>query len=151
MIKRKIFYLLLLSMFGFSSSILGQEYTLSFQVIDFDTGLPLQDAQISISPCDCGGITSRSGRFSIRLPQDTYELNVSFIGYKDETRTLTLNESVILRIALEEQEEQLSEVIVRAKKIVENIESPQMGALQLDSRDLRKIPAAVGEFDVLRG
>ncbi|MBT8185444.1 MAG: TonB-dependent receptor [Eudoraea sp.] len=129
----------------------AQDYSLSFVVTDFETGLPLQDAQIAITPCNCGGITSRSGRFSISLPQGTYQISVSFIGYGEDVRTITLRENIILKIALSEQQEQLSEVIVRARTIAQNIESPQMGALQLNSRDLKKIPAAVGEYDVLRG
>ena len=136
---------------GGSWSMSAQEYSLSFVVTDFETGLPLQDAQIAITPCNCGGITSRSGRFSIGLPANTYQISVSFIGYAEDIQTITLNKSTILKIALNEQQEQLSEVIVRAKTIAQNIESPQMGALQLNSRDLKKIPAAVGEYDVLRG
>ena len=118
----------------------AQDYSISFEVVDFETGLPLEDAQIAITPCNCGGITSRSGRFSISLPRDTYQISVSFIGYGEDIRTLTLDKSIILKIALTEQQEQLSEVIVRAKNIVQNIESPQMGALQLTSRDLKKFP-----------
>lgn len=141
--------------FGFalvgSWQISAQEHSISFEVTDFDTGLPLQDAQVVITPCNCGGITSRSGRFSISLPRNTYRISVSFIGYGEDVRTITLDKSIILKISLTEQQEQLSEVIVRAKNIVQNIESPQMGALQLTTRDLKKIPAAVGEYDVLRG
>jgi len=136
---------------GGTLQIHAQDYSISFEVTDFETGLPLQDAQIAITPCNCGGITSRSGRFSISLPGDTYQISVSFIGYGEDVRTITLDQSVILKISLTEQQEQLSEVIVRAKNIVQNIESPQMGALQLTSRDLKKIPAAIGEYDVLRG
>ncbi len=147
----KIVVLSFVLVFEFFSYGQVQEYGLSFEVLDKETGLPLENAQVAITPCACGGVTSASGRFSISLPEGTYQINVSFIGYRDAIQTLQLNESVILSIELTEEQEQLSEVIVRAKRIVENLESPQMGALQLTSKDLRKIPAAIGEFDVLRG
>lgn len=127
------------------------QYAISFEVTSEDTGLALDNAQISISPCNCGGVTNGSGRFSISLPENTYIITISYIGFKNDVQTLQLNNSVILEIALKEQEEQLSEVIVRAKRHLDQVETPQMGALQLDAKDLKKIPAAIGEFDVLRG
>ncbi|WP_238718881.1 TonB-dependent receptor [Pelagihabitans pacificus] len=129
----------------------AQEYTLSFEVLAAETGLPLDDASISITPCACGGVTNSSGRFSISLPGEVYTIRVSFIGFRDYSRTVELYRNSILRIQLDEAEEQLSEVVVRAKKRLDLVETPQMGALQLDAKDLKKIPAAVGEFDVLRG
>jgi len=129
----------------------SQEYALSFEVIDLETGLPLDDAQIAITPCNCGGVTNDSGRFSINLPADTYNISISFIGYKDDVRNLVLDKGTILKVRLTEEQEQLSEVIVRAKRRLDNVETPQMGALQISAKALKKLPAAVGEFDVLRG
>ncbi|HMB62180.1 MAG TPA: TonB-dependent receptor [Eudoraea sp.] len=148
---KKIGILSFVLFFTFVSPGLGQEFGLSFEVLDKESGIPMENAQISITPCNCGGVTSAGGRFSISLPEDSYQINISFIGYRDEVRTVVLNESIILKIELEEEQEQLSEVVVRAKKIIETLESPQMGALQLTSQELKKIPAAIGEFDVLRG
>lgn len=148
--KRTFKYIAFILLLGYFSY--GQdEYTISFEVLNQETGLPLDDAQIAITPCACGGITNRSGRFSIRLPQDTYSITVSFIGFKNDIRTLELDESKIIKVEMFEAEEQLSEVIVRAKNRLENVETPQMGVLKLDAKDLKKIPAAIGEFDVLRG
>ena len=143
--------IIIVLLFGGLFSNAQEEYTLSFEVLNEETGLPLDDAQIAITPCACGGVTNRSGRFSIRLPQDRYTVTTSFIGFKDDVRTIDLDDSKILRIEMFEAEEQLSEVIVRAKQRLNIVETPQMGVLQLEARDLKKIPAAVGEFDVLRG
>ena len=48
------------------------------------------------------------------------------------------------------EEEQLSEVVLLAQKRNQNVESPQMGVLELNIRDLIKVPTALGEFDVLK-
>ncbi len=127
------------------------EFTLSFEVLVAETGLPLDDVQIAITPCACGGVTNPSGRFSINLPEGTYTATLSYIGFQNQVMTIELNKGTIITAQMEEAEEQLSEVIVRAKKRLSIVETPQMGALQLDAKDLKKIPAAVGEFDVLRG
>jgi hypothetical protein len=129
----------------------SQEFALSFEVLAATNGLPLEDAQISISPCACGGVTNTSGRFSIKLPQNNYTITVSYIGFKDHVQKLLLNKATIIKVQLDEEDQQLSEVVVRAKRILDNVESPQMGAVQLQVQDLKKIPSAVGEVDVLRG
>ena len=48
------------------------------------------------------------------------------------------------------EEQQLSEVVLLARKRNQNIESSQMGVLELNIRDLIKAPSALGEFDVLK-
>ncbi len=128
----------------------AQDYAISLEVLDQATGLPLESAEVAIQPCACGGITNPSGRFSIQLPENTYSLSISYIGYGTEVRTITLNKSLVLKVQLSEEQEQLSEVIVRAKRISDNIELPQMGALQIQTQELKKMPSGLGEVDVLR-
>jgi len=99
----------------FIVSIQAQEHTLSVQVRDLVTGLPLESAEVILQPCACGGITNTSGRFSMVLPQDKYNITITYIGYKSEVRTLDLNQSQTITVDLAEEQEQLSEVIVRAK------------------------------------
>ncbi len=129
----------------------AQDFGLTFEVVAAASGLPLEGAEIIIKPGSSGGVTDASGIYVINLPRNTYNITVSFIGFKDQFRSVQLNSSTSIKVALEEEEEQLSEVIVRAKRRSDIVETPQMGALQLDAQELKKIPAAVGEFDVLRG
>ncbi len=133
-----------------ANTLSGQEHTLSLQILDNATGLALESAEVVIQPCACGGITNASGRFNMSLPQDRYTITISYIGYRSEVRELNLNRTQFLKVELLETEEQLSEVIVRAKRINDNIELPQMGALQLGTQEIKKIPAGLGEVDVLR-
>lgn len=142
-----LFFVLLFSI----TTTWSQEQNLSLEVLDGTTGLPLENAEVSITPCACGGITDKAGKFSISLPKDSYSINITYIGFRDDFQTLVLDKTTSLKVYLFEEQEELSEVIVRAKKINENLELPQMGALQLEAKELKKIPAAIGEYDVLRG
>lgn len=126
------------------------EYRISFQITEENTGDGIENAQISITPCACGGVTDGNGSLTLELPQNTYTITVSNIGYKKYAQQVFLNREILLKIKLSEQEEQLSEVVVKAKKINDNIESPQMGIVQLKALDLKKLPTALGEFDVLK-
>ncbi len=133
------------------NSIIGQEYTLSFKVVNEKTGIPLENVAISIQPCSCGGISDKEGLFSIDLPKGKHTINSTFIGFKDHIQTIELNKDTLLYVNLYEQGEELSEVIIKAKNINDNLELPQMGVIRLKPLELKKIPSAVGEFDVLRG
>lgn len=128
----------------------AKEFKMTIKVIDDKTNKTLQNADVFLQPCDCGGITSRDGLFSIDLPENTYQIVTSFIGFEEDVRSITLNKNLAIEIRLSEKLEQLSEVIVRAKKINDNLALPQMGVLRLKTQDLKKIPAGLGEYDVLR-
>lgn len=151
MTTTRIFFMLLSMLFINWSSAQISEYELSLKVIDQRTDSPLENAQIFISLCKCGGVTDNNGFFSIKLPENTYTINVSYIGFREYSEQTVLDSDIMIEVVLSEKEEQLSEVVVRAKKVNENIESPQMGVLRLDAEEIKKLPAALGELDVLRG
>lgn len=138
-----------------ASPVYGQaqprEGTLRVQVLNAADDTPLEGVQLAIRPCSCGGITDREGRFSITLSRQTYQVEFFYLGFRGERREINLAESTELVVRMSEQAEQLSEVVLRARRIAQNLESPQMGALQLEMKEIKKIPMALGEFDVLRG
>ena len=128
-----------------------REATLSVQVLDAAGNAPLEGVQVAIRECRCGGITDRDGRYSRVLPQGSYSVEFFYLGFQGVQRQVDLRESVDLVVRMQEQAEELSEVVLRARRIAENLESPQMGALELEMQEIKKIPMAAGEFDVLRG
>ena len=145
-----ILYILFIAVFN--SSLIAQtpEYTISFQITDQYSGYDIENAQVSITPCACGGVTNRNGSLTLDLPKNNYTITVSYIGFKKYVQQLELNRDTLLEIGLTEEEQQLSEVVLRAKRVNENIESPQMGTIQIKAADLKKLPTALGEFDVLK-
>lgn len=130
----------------FTDLALAQErkFELSFQITHKSTGDFLEDVQIAIQPCNCGRVTDKNGSLTLRLPADDYHVDISFIGYQTYTRKISLSNNRLIPIQLSEQNEQLSEVIVRAKKLNDNIESPQMGIVQLEAETLKKLPTFGG-------
>ncbi|WP_406685054.1 TonB-dependent receptor [Seonamhaeicola sp. MEBiC1930] len=129
----------------------SEEYELSITVVNDQTGNPMENVNIFIEPCSCGGVTNAQGLFSTNLPQNKYQIVVTYIGFKDKLLSILLDKNISQQLRLRSNNEELSEVVVNAKKVNDNLESPQMGVVQLKAEDLVKIPAAAGEFDVLRG
>ena len=134
-----------------STSILSaQEYALTITVIDEESKNPLEGVTVLITPCECGGISNTSGIFSKRLQKGVYNLSIEYLGYGTQTLEVDLNKNQTLSVQMPVEEEQLSEVVLLAQKRNQNVESPQMGVLELNIRDLIKVPTALGEFDVLK-
>ncbi|MEC7265114.1 MAG: TonB-dependent receptor, partial [Bacteroidota bacterium] len=144
-------YLLLAVLIIFFSAIKvnAQEYRMSFNILNAKTGAGVENAEIAIEPCKCGGVSDEQGRFSINLPKANYRVTVTYIGFGSEVRQVELQENVSLDIRLVEKHEELSEVIVRAKKRDEMLNLPQMGVVSLTPKELKMIPSAAGESDVL--
>ncbi len=134
----------------FIRSLFAQEFSLTLSVFDAGSSEPLYGVTVLLDPCNCGGITNSSGIFSKRLETNNYKLSVDYLGYKKENLSVNLNKNINLNLFMEVEEEQLSEIVLLAKKRNQNVESPQMGVFEMNARDLIKIPTALGEFDVLK-
>lgn len=128
----------------------GEDKLFSITVFDGNTGNPLENANVYIRPCNCGGITDRNGNYSRSLPVGQYRITVSYTGYESTDLEADLSTDVSLETQLLQRVEQLSEVFLSAKQKNENVELPQMGVLRLQSQDLIKVPSGLGEYDVLR-
>ena len=65
-----------------------------------------------------GQVASESGRFQLEVPPGTYTLQVKFISFETYTNTLSIEEEDlnIGKIALKEDVDQLSEVVVESKR-----------------------------------
>ncbi len=76
----------------FSSGLFAQEYgTISGTVTDAETGEPLAGANIYIEGTSTGAATTETGMFEIlNLPLDSYTVICSYIGYRQEEQTISL-------------------------------------------------------------
>ena len=115
-----------------------------------DVNSPIENATISINPCACGGLTNSRGLYRTSLVESSYSLTVSHISYSSKTIHFDLMQDQKIEVELIENEQELTEVVVTSKKRKDLIRAPEMGVLSFESLELKKIPAAFGEFDVLR-
>ena len=148
--KTTFSYLLFLVLYITSINVYGQDFELTIKLKNSLTNEPLPNANIFIMPCSCGGASNENGELTIKLKQGEYTVRTSYVGFNENLQNIVLEEDTIIEVFLEEENEVLSEVVVRAKKRNELLESPQMGVLQLNAQEIKKMPAALGEFDVLR-
>ena len=132
-----------------SKAVAGSRVKLSGVITDFKTGETAPGVSIFIKEPSIGTITDAYGYYTINLPQGNHDLNIKAMGVKDTRRQIALYTEGKLDIELEEDIYTLKEVVVTADKI-ENVRSTTIGVEKLKMQDIKNIPTAFGEVDVIR-
>jgi len=134
----------------FSSDAHAQTFTLSGYVQDASTGEMLIGVNIFNQASSIEGtVTNVYGFYSITLPADTYLLKVSYLGYQDIIKEITLNTNINLDFDMVSGVT-ITEVVVVAEEADKNINSTEMGTVSLPIDKIKKLPALFGEVDVLK-
>lgn len=127
------------------------QFTLSGYVRDADTGEDLIGANVYLQEeASRGTVTNAYGFYSLRLPENTYTLVFSYLGYVEKRITLELASDTRLNVNLEPVELELKEVVVRARAEDANVQNTEMGTVALPVERVKQLPAVFGEADVLK-
>src|SRR5690606_12750150 len=86
----------------------------------------------------------------VSLPTGVYTLIVSYIGYKTYEETIELDSDLRKNISIGTEGRQLQEVVVDGRSTVTNIRRPEMSVNKLTVAEIKKMPAVLGEVDVLK-
>lgn len=152
----KIKSILLCLMFVFTFNIKADNpvdknlVVLSGVVKDGKTGELLIGATIYLKELKGGTVTNLYGFYSYGVPPGTYELQYMFVGYQTVSKTVHINKDTAINIELFEDTETLQEVVVSSKKLDANVRDAQMSVQKLQSKDIKAIPALMGEVDVIK-
>lgn len=132
-----------------NTSSVPEKVKLSGIMTDFKTGEPLSGVAIYIKEPLIGVSTDAFGYYSIELPSGRQELEIKGVGMKDTRRLVQLYGSGKLDIELEEKVYALREVTVSSERIA-HVRGLNLGMQQLKAKDIKNIPMAFGELDVLK-
>jgi len=129
-----------------------ERYTLSGRITDASSNETLIGVNILIPEINNGVITNSYGFYSITLPEGTYSLQITYLGYQDSIKTIVLDKDIQQNFALQLETEALEEVVITKENDVErtNIRSPQMSVNRLSAQTIKKIPVVLGEADVIK-
>ena len=144
----RLFSLLILlftALAGFSQSV-----TLSGTIKDKASGEALIGATCYIPQLETGVSSNVYGFYSLSVPQGTYKVVFSYIGYESLELKVVLNENQELIAFLTEDTKQLDEVIVTGEKKDRNVESIEMSMEKVPVKLVKKLPSFMGEVDVLK-
>lgn len=136
---------------GFSTFLTGQEkFTISGYVRDSLSGETLIGANVFLRDSVQVGVnTNAYGYFALTLEAGTHALSFSYLGFQSREIKLVLDKDVRLNIGLLEGV-QLGEVVVAARSEDMAVRDPQMGIVELPVEQIKKLPALMGEVDILK-
>ena len=135
----------------FTSIISAQnKYTLSEIVTDNSTTETIIGVNIIIPELKNGTVTNEYGFYSLTLEEGTYQLQISYLGFKTVNLTLELDADKTLNFKLEESVESLDEIIINEDVEKLNIRKPQMSVNSLSINTIKQMPVVLGEVDVIK-
>lgn len=124
-------------------------YTISGYINEKGSKENLPGANVYIDKLKAGTTSNAYGFYSITLPADTFELSVSYVGYKAQVFRIKLYKDIQLNIILESNSV-LEEVVVSAKSLESISDEVQMSKIDLPVEQIKNLPALLGEKDVLK-
>jgi hypothetical protein len=124
--------------------------TVSGHVRDAATGEALFGATVIIEESGNGTITNEYGFYALSLEPGSYNLIFSYLGYTTVSRRITLVGDMVQDMELSELLHELEEVTISYTRKNENITQLETGTTRLSIQSIRKIPAFMGEIDVIK-
>ncbi len=141
--------LILLTLFTFISYS-QEKFTVKGYIKDKKNGEVLIGAIVQKKGTTIGVSANEYGFYSLTLPKGEHTLMFTYLGYKTMEKNITLNENITLNVELEELTNELQEVEIASEAEDKNIKSIEMSIAKLDIKQVEKIPALLGEVDIVR-
>ncbi len=125
-------------------------YTVSGRIKDATNGEELLGATIYVKELKTGTMTNNYGFYSISLEPGTYTLIYSYVGYKPLEKKIKLDENHKVNMELSPVNQELKTVTVTGEREDANVKATQMSVVKMKSKTISKIPALMGEVDVIK-
>jgi len=143
-----IFLLMLLSLARAQPVV--KQYTVSGYIKDAASGEALQNATITATPSTVAVQSNAYGYFSLFLPEGKYTISATYAGYTAFHSEITLTANRTVDITLSSTSGPMEEVVITGEKKLRRTNTVGLGIQQLSMGQIKKIPAFMGEPDVLK-
>lgn len=144
-------YSIVLLLFVPFSSFAQDHITISGFVREKGSRELLPGVNVYIENSTYGATSNTYGFYSLTVPKsDSVTISYSFVGYDKQTLRIASQKNVALSIELPAVN-QLDEVLISGNRLDEKVsESVQMSKIDVPISQIKKIPAFLGEKDVIR-
>jgi hypothetical protein len=127
-----------------------QKYTISGYVTDDLTGESLIGTNVFVKNPIKGATTNAYGFYTLTLEKGNYTLFASFMGYTDWSKEIALDKNIKLNIKLSPSAITTSEVVITGERPDNNVQSTDMGTIEMPVEMVKKLPSLFGEVDILK-
>ena len=141
-----LLFLLLLSIPG-----IGQNtFTVSGFISDSANGEMLFGASVFAIGTIKGGSANEYGFYSLSLPAGTYTIRYSYVGFRQKEVTISLTQDVKKDIKLTSSTIVNTEVVIKADKNQDQVQSTQTSAISIPVDKIKYVPTIGGETDIIK-
>ena len=118
---------------------------------DADTHEILSGVTVFVESLNTGTSSDANGFYELSLPEGSYNIRFSFIGYVNEIKNVTItNHTKSLNVNLKTDNKMLDEVVISSQRKDANVRELKMSVQTIDMVRIKKIPALMGEVDVIK-
>ena len=146
--KKTTIILFLILFFNYINA--QEKYTISGIITDINSNETLIGVNIIIPELKTGTTTNEYGFYSITLPESSYNIIISYLGFNTISETVNLSENKISNYQLTETTEALDEIIIKQDVEKLDINKPQMSVNSLSINTIKQIPVVLGEVDIVK-
>lgn len=146
---KKLFFLIAVFFTFFLSA--QDRFTVNGIIKDAENGETVFGASVYFKNTTIGLLTNEYGFYSLTVPEGTYTLIISYMGYDEIVQEIIIDRDQKYDFELVESTNELNEVIVVAEESERvNIKTPQMSVAKLNIGTIKKMPVVFGEIDILK-
>lgn len=142
-------FLFLLLLIHSYTGLSQEKVSFSGQLIDGRNGELLIGAKVYFPILNSGAVTNNYGYFSIEIPKGNYEVQFRSSGLPTVVKQIDFSADVKMDVELGGGVQDIIEVEVNARKS-ENVNSAQLGRMELQMGEIKKLPAFMGEVDLVK-
>lgn len=136
-----------------SAAAFGQEkVTLSGIIASRSNNETLIGATISVPEANITAVTNSYGFYSVSLPKGDYTVVINYPDFDITEEKISITENMQRNFTLTESSrtKSIGEVILKGNSTKTNIRTPEMSVNKLSIATIRKMPAVMGEVDILK-
>ncbi|WP_271782093.1 TonB-dependent receptor [Aquimarina algiphila] len=141
--------LMYLFCFFYLGSYAQEKFTISGYVKNNNSGEKLLGVNIIIDNA-YGTTTNDYGFYSINLEKGNHQVEISYLGYKTIRKEIFIDANKKIDFDLAEELAELDEIVISSNKARKKIQSTEMSVVSLKGETIKKLPAILGEPDVLK-
>lgn len=126
------------------------KFTISGYVKDGSTGEALPGANVFVQESMQGTSSNTYGFYSLTLPAGEYQITFRYVGFEEFTLPIKLDKDIRQNTSLQPKALVGKEVVITDTRIENNVNSSDMGRVEISVEQLKRLPAFFGEVDLVK-
>lgn len=127
----------------------GEMIKFSGQVIDVNTGKPVEGATLYIDELKSGAVSNQQGKFLLELPSGKYSAKIECLGMEKINCQLEVVSTGTFHLQMQKANIDMKEVVIYGDRQM-NIREKDPGMEKVSVKAIKELPMMVGEADIIK-